>query len=846
MDETTVTAGTNSLSYLIPTGERDIAVRELLIPIFGDAISCKVPGAACGTQGLGDAGAVASTVFGTFNGGTLVFVTILLIFIGLLGFIKTAQDGEFLGKTWNTTFTALRMLVGIAFILPMPNSYSTVQNFTMYVGLWSSGLANEANKAVSDHYLRRLQNSMINQDPEATTTRGEAQSALAMHACASLINKLYPGQADLRYEQTNLGSANRIEYAYIERGNYLRTGSAPCGRMVVKPYGTIKAEGNVPTDGVWNSALGAAPLTADARKQMAAAATALAEEARQAKITAVTSLMSPNSSLRRLADEMVDRYAAGLVEYDANTGSVAKAPEESEGGRFTEFQSKDYLNRYANIIRSTDSKLNEDITKARNTMMDTARQEGETSFLGQAKAMLQNGGWMSAAATYRTMLDMVSIQFVGDKQTPFKLEGRDEIEGFAVSSSGGVAIHVATLNTLIERLLDSDTGKEIIASNLGAAGALSANQTTLNKESLTKVATGKLSSNEALEIFYGNGWLNGMRNSIMKTMTISSDYDPLYQMKTIGDMVTVTAESLIAAEFVARTYLAVAKVAVTAASKNIAGRIATIVTSAGDTSLAAIEGVDYIAQQLFVIMKVLTGAMVMIGYMFSTWLPALPFIAFLLAQMGWLFGLIMTLFAMNIWAVMHTTPARNDSFIGSEAQGYLLLVSLFFRPVIAVSALSLSYIIAPPVIKLVNMTLLPMMYASNVSTNTLSVITATLFGLVLYFVVVKAVLIMVYMIPQSFPDEVMRIISAGIGDLGQSRALSTMETSDGTARAGLSTLQGVDRASGEGFKAKIADERKKAEDKKREDNMRSAVAEAFQNTNVKTDEINGSAPLFKR
>lgn len=846
MDESTVTAGTNSLSYLIPTGERDIAVRELLIPIFGDAISCKVPGAACGTQGLGDAGAVASTVFGTFNGGTLVFVTILLIFIGLLGFIKTAQDGEFLGKTWNTTFTALRMLVGIAFILPMPNSYSTVQNFTMYVGLWSSGLANEANKAVSDHYLRRLQNSMINQDPEVTTVRNEAQSALSMHACASLINKLYPGQADLRFEQTNLGSANRIEYAYIERGSYLRSGSTPCGRLVVKPYGTIKAEGNVPTEGVWNAALGRAPLTADARKQMAIAAAALAEEARQAKITAVNSLMSPNSSLRRLADEMVDRYAAGLVEYDANTGSVSKAPEDSEGGRFTEFQSKDYLNRYATIIRSTDSKLNEDITKARNTMMDTARQEGESSFLGQAKAMLQNGGWMSAAATYRTMLDMVSIQFVGDKQSPFKLEGRDEIEGFKVSSSGGVAIHVSTLNTLIGRLLDSDTGREIIGSTLGAAGALSSTPQAANEASLNKIATGKLSTGEIMDVIYGSGWVDKMRNNIIKGMSISSDYDPLYQMKSIGDLVTTTAESLVVAEFAFRAAISVFKVSVTAAKENIVGKIADITSGVGTTAVVVADVAAYMAEQLFVIMKVLTAGMVMIGYMFSTWLPALPFIAFLLAQMGWLFGLIMTLFAMNIWAVMHTTPARNDSFIGSEAQGYLLLVALFFRPVIAVSALSLSYIIAPPVIKLVNMTLLPMMYASNVSTNTLSVITATLFGLVLYFVVVKAVLIMVYMIPQSFPDEVMRIISAGIGDLGQSRALSTMETSDGTARAGLSTLQGVDRASGEGFKAKIADERKKVEDRKRQDDMRSAVAEAFQNSNVKTDEIDGSAPLFKR
>ena len=140
------------------------------------------------------------------------------------------------------------------------------------------------------------------------------------------------------------------------------------------------------------------------------------------------------------------------------------------------------------------------------------------------------------------------------------------------------------------------------------------------------------------------------------------------------------------------------------------------------------------------------------------------------------------------------------------------------------------------------MTMLPMIYASNVSTNTLSIVTATLFGLVLYFVVVKAVLIMVYMIPQSFPDEVMRIISAGIGDLGQSRALSTMETSDGTARAGLGTLQGMDQASGSAFKAKLERDRTRAEDAKK---LAARLNSADSGAMDKPSDISGTARHVK-
>lgn len=808
----------NSLSYLIPTGEQDIAVRDVLIPMLGDAISCKVPGAACGTQSVGDPGALAASIINVFNSGTLVFVTILVIFVGLIGFLKTAQDGEFLGKSWNTTFTAVRLLVGVAFILPMPNYYSTVQNLAMYVGLWSSGLANHGNNAVSDHYLKRLQASMIAQDPGATSIRNETQDLLVMHTCASLINKLYPGQARLEFEESGLGSSERIEFAYVERGSYLTKASTPCGRLVVKPHQKVSAQGNVPTKGVWNAALGGDPLTSKARMQMAEAGDRLALAARKAKLRAIGELASPYGGLRLLADQFVDKYADGIIQYDPNTGAVSSAPKETEGGRFSAEDSGLLLTRYAQIIRTTDSRLNDDLAIARQAAFDETNSDGSAGFFAEAKKLLQAGGWMSAAATYRTMLDMVSMQFIGDKQSPFKFEGRDEIQGAITSSSGGVAQHISSMRMLVYRLLDSDTGKEIIANVLGNSGTIAMISQPVNEATVEKLSVSKLSTGDMIDSLYGTSIINGMRDYIIHSMSLSSNQnvDPLYQMKSIGDLATLTAELFVTAEAGARAVIVLSKTAVTAAKSNIVGGIVNGVTGVGSTAQEGLTGLQYMTEQIFLIMRVLSMALVSIGYMFSTWLPAIPFIAFLLAQLGWLFGLFMTLFAMNIWSVMHTTPARNDSFIGSEAQGYLLLVSLFFRPIIAVCALSLSYIIAPPVVKLVNMTLLPMMFASNISTNTLSIITSTLFGLILYFTVIKATLVMVYMIPQSFPDEVMRIISAGIGDLGQSRALSTMETSEGTSRVAIGTLSNISQSQSESTKGHLADRRRKAEDAKSE------------------------------
>lgn len=76
-------------------------------------------------------------------------------------------------------------------------------------------------------------------------------------------------------------------------------------------------------------------------------------------------------------------------------------------------------------------------------------------------------------------------------------------------------------------------------------------------------------------------------------------------------------------------------------------------------------------------------------------------------------------------------------------------------------------------VKLINITLLTMLQANHAATGVWSIIILGLFGLVLYMAVIKAALVMVFMAPQAFPDQVLQVISVGMGDLGQSQALST-------------------------------------------------------------------------
>ena len=858
MNETQIANQMNSLSWLIPTGVNDIAVRDILVPIFGDAVACKVPGAPCGDPAYANTSKLIEAIFSTYGAGTLAFAMILLIFIGLMGLVKTASDGEFFGRSWNTTFTALRLVAAIAFIIPNGNGMSTIQNFTLYVGLWSSGFANYTNVAISSHYLERLQRNIIRSEPNGDTTRSDAPNILKMHICAAYIAKAYPesqlameNARSFRETNPNGTSVDPIgnltgpstgpidtmeEYAYVERGTYLTPGSAPCGRLVINPSKVADARLSsvVPTDGVYNAALGASPLTADARAKIASSMSGVGSNARAAKIAAIKALVSDTGEMRVLANEIVNGYQQAQIKYDPSTAAVKEATA-SDAARLV-WGSKEYgvniITRYANIIAASDLALSNRINTYRQSLVEA---NGDTGgdFFKAASDMLTQGGWMSTAATYRTMLDMSSIHFQAESQSPYTFNSRSSNESIgSAPAPDGMAQQLAVVDTFLDKLMASDSAKQIV--NIAQANSSTSSAQLappMNMSVLKNIVENKVDLNSTITALYGNGWLDNMRRRLMVSASISSDYDPLYQIKNIGDSAALASESIFFSEMLFRSvhsfYMGFAALDPTQTATRLGNAVA------GIFELPTI------------IMRALATMLATMGFAFSTWLPAIPYVAFLLSQLGWIFGLVMTLFAINIWGVMHLTPAKQDSFIGSEVQGYLLLLSLFFRPVIATSALSLSHLIAPPVIKLINITLIPMVYASNVSSNTISMFLVTAFGLVLYFIVVKGAITAIYMLPQSFPDDVMRIISAGIGDLGQSKAMSTMEAGAGAGRMAEESLNGINKASSENYKGKLKNLRDAKEKKLADALAKDNQEELLNKINSTGSSVNGAGSGLK-
>src|SRR5690606_9181846 len=90
------------------------------------------------------------------------------------------------------------------------------------------------------------------------------------------------------------------------------------------------------------------------------------------------------------------------------------------------------------------------------------------------------------------------------------------------------------------------------------------------------------------------------------------------------------------------------------------------------------------------------------GYFLGIWVPMIPFYIFALGVIGWLIFVGEMLAAGMLWMAAHLTPAREDSFIGSQTQGYLLIMSGFFRPALMILGLALSIAILHPAVQFVN------------------------------------------------------------------------------------------------------------------------------------------------
>ena len=188
-----------------------------------------------------------------------------------------------------------------------------------------------------------------------------------------------------------------------------------------------------------------------------------------------------------------------------------------------------------------------------------------------------------------------------------------------------------------------------------------------------------------------------------------------------------------------------------------------------------------VASFLSLTMGIVTIPLLMMGFLLAFYLPMMPAMMGIGIVVGWFVNVAIGIFASPLWVIGHLNP-HGDDFIGGQAQGYKLILSLTLRPALTVLGVIVAFVGMIGFGDLINNTFLGMFSLSQVDSGLLSWLVAFIAGAALYFLMMHNVIKKLLELPHVLPDEILSWIGGGghsVGDYahtvgGQGAGGSTM------------------------------------------------------------------------
>jgi conjugal transfer/type IV secretion protein DotA/TraY len=696
----------------------DVSV-GILHQIFGPIIDVLVRGADPNT--VASTSNVLATMFGYFNSGLLVVASLIISYVASVGAINTANDGEAMGKAWSSVWTPLRIVAGGAVLLPSASGYSFIQMFVLTLSLWSVGFANQLYRVGMTMGFLKTDNivaSSTTMPPSSFGLRDFAKQYLSVSYCAHVANAVYADQMGTPIVQAN-GQADRVntvegrvEYTFFVKDRNPATNIGGGDPIC----GTVKLTSYTPA--------GAAEATGTS-----AAIAALHSGLSVAKIQAATALMADINAW--VATMPTDINQTGWVIESKRFNDIVKQREDALASQIT----AQVGSGTANVNNGISTFINE-LTKDGWTMA---------------------GGWYQRVGAIRKELGSAVTESVGDASEPSLSSLPTDARARLLQSS---------VSTVTEAIIkkSEEPGKGYDVTSAPAADIANALPKNINGDLNVGAIQQDINSK------FGSMVNNTMKKTVDIATGSASDVDAVSRMKLVGDYLVV---SMASAEL-AKAALTTSVAAVRAAVAGVGGVQVLGTKVDGSGSMTALW--DWIMAAPMAQFGKLLSYLEPLAFYFSVFLPSLPYAIFTITVVGWILGVLQTVIAAPLWAIMHMRPSQ--TFIGSDAQGYLLLLALFVRPALAVIGLFAAMLVADPIVDHIAKAFFSMRGVVVTSTGlfpgALVEFVTFAWWLFAFGITLLPVLYMIYGLPQVLPDHVLKWINAGVHDLGATHAMSNV------------------------------------------------------------------------
>jgi conjugal transfer/type IV secretion protein DotA/TraY len=813
-------------------------------------------------------------IVSVINSGVLFFAALLLSWTTVFGIVNTANDGEALGKKWSTLMTPLRTLTAASMLIPTSTGFSAIQIFVLIVAILSCGLASYGWKKYTGtamaQELGNIYQSAITRDGG---TKDLVIDLYRMGMCVKGYNEAlaqvspsYTPAMQIVMAADMTGYQITQDRMSITMGlntydaNQKNTTGNICGKV------TVNGEMNAPLQITGSAVL--KPTLTGIMNPVADVATKQGNSAALTRFSIMSGFLcgaagntvcsAPSSTF------VVGEFAKGKLIGDSLKQLVddSKNAIQNPAGAVNSADFRKIVDDLNELLRTELEKV---VTAMATQNYQYTDANGVTTAVQSSQVNnLTRGGWIFAGSYHNQVATVKNILRAKTKITgtyqataPTWDMGAVLTDRDLLSAATGVMTEYHSMADTVSAKAYSDaTGianvKDTLADSKGVGfqaqgaeysvscgfGGFKTEYSPAEIEAATDIKGDFLKVTEG----FGKKTVAQFTSQLGK-----SGIDPIMQIKHAGDCMVIAAEFMIVGGHALDGFLnwmtATIKAASDATNSTLLGSVGGGYISAAVYS--AVYAASATVHQIVDMMSPGVHGLLYLGYFMGYWIPLIPFVVFTLGVIGWLAGVLEAVLAAPLWAAMHMTPG-GDSFIGSQSQGYLLILGVFFRPILMVVGLIASLTMLYPATWLVNKSYALVMSGLQDSAGDVTGIFSVVVFVLIYCIIIFQVIMFCFTLPQKVPAKIMSWIGAGVSDFGEAGAADRVGgVAHGAGGAVKGSVQKYERDKLERQKAALdagRDKERQASNNAMLDNMRAGKS----NGTVRSESPAGLANVQSR
>lgn len=655
--------------------DTDYAV-QILHNLFGEVVSKLTDN---GEQ-VGETGnAILNTAIGAFNIAVLFFATVICSYTVYRIIFDTARDGEIGGRETNLASTVLRSTCGVACLLPVSGGFSIIQVLVLQLLLWGSSLGN---------YVWSISAEKLESSATYTaSTTGHGDSFVTAGKMSAVLQARTLGFLCAKH-------ANNIS-------TILATGD---DALTPQEYNIMRIGGGSGIYWIFK-----AGNQYQNKSEMCGSVKLMSDDIGQGK--SASDIFNGEKTFADSLNEITQKVVKEQAKSAVNT--LDRTAQEIANRIFNGDRNTD---SYKSLIRSAvNDATAQYIGGVNNSLTSGSSSDQINQFKKSFIDKSTTNGWMFAVTWQRALAAYVTKLNSAKNELTFILNNDVNPKGAATSLRKSIFGYSDTENHLFEQV-DKDFSyfRNLETAFVEAGQPNPATQTTLERITADNQQESGILS---MQYLYNYMFDAHTENKAAQWR------DPLIDIQETGQTMLIAGGLTAAGSWVVDALGKVAAVGITTTTGNIPASIA----------VSSLSG--YLADA----MSWLGWGLIMVGFVMAVILPYLPMVYYVAGVISWVIMAVEAVIAAPLWVLLAFAPSRENDWLGTNKQGLLLYIGVFFRPVLMILGLLSCFLVLRIAINFENIMFSGAYYLSYPVGSIVSMLGA--FGLIIVYVLLTLVLV---------------------------------------------------------------------------------------------------------